>query len=660
MPPTRASREAFFTNRTDRELLNQLDDASVPRHVAIIMDGNGRWAAKRGVPRIFGHRAGAKAIRESIAASIELGIEYLTIYSFSSENWRRSAEEVDGLMGLFVEVLDNGLDNLMRQSVRVRVIGSEQGMPEATMRAFRRTENATAGNSALTLLVALNDTARTEIADAVREIAKETADGSLSPESIDEQTISAHLYTRDVPDPDLIIRTSGEMRVSNFLLWQLAYSEIWVTAVLWPDFKRGDLLRAVVDYQKRSRRFGGLFRSLPDEGVDRVGDQVEPVRREAVGDSRLDALQLAGDPAVGAREAQRRRRRVVCESAVVLLAVHQHEAGRVPQLVAEVAVALAALAVEVDAASQRGHRGEGEAQRVGAVAGDAAGEFGLGRGAYLGRQLGLAQPGAALFQQRCERDAVDQVDRIEHVAFALAHLVAVRVEHQAVDVDVAKRHLAGEVGRHHDHPSDPEEDDVVAGDEHRRRQEQVLLDRLARPAERRERHQRRRVPGVEHVLIALQRAAVTRRLRPRARLVLVARDDDAAVGAVPGRNLVAPPQLAADAPVLDVVHPLVVGVDPLLGNEAHLPRCDRVDRPLRDRLAVGARPGGRDEPLVGEHRLDDLAGARAARHHHAVLLRLDQQPLRVELGDDALACVEPVEAAVVYVSNLSVTNNRGQ
>jgi undecaprenyl diphosphate synthase len=257
MPTTRASLEAFFTTRNDRELLGQLDAESVPRHVAIIMDGNGRWATKRGMPRIFGHRAGAKAIRESIAAAIELGIEYLTIYSFSSENWCRSAEEVTGLMTLFVEVLEAEIDNLMRMDVRVRVIGSAEGVPEPTMDAFRRTEARTARNASLTLIVALNYGGRLEITEAVRTIAHEAASGTLAPDDITEQTISARLYTAEVPDPDLVIRTSGEMRISNFLLWQVAYSEIWVTAVLWPDFKRGDLLRAVVDYQKRSRRFGG-------------------------------------------------------------------------------------------------------------------------------------------------------------------------------------------------------------------------------------------------------------------------------------------------------------------------------------------------------------------------------------------------------------------
>ncbi|MHB1323090.1 MAG: isoprenyl transferase [Coriobacteriia bacterium] len=257
MARTPASLEAFFTSRADRELLGRFDVQSVPRHVAIIMDGNGRWASKRGLPRILGHKAGAKAIKESIATAIELGIEFLTVYSFSSENWRRSVEEVSGLMNLFVEVLEAELDNLMHEGVRVRVIGSDAGVPEPTMSAFRRTEQRTACNTRLTLLVALNYGGRAEIAEAARALAEEVAQGTLSPDHISETAISEHLSTAGVPDPDLVIRTSGEMRISNFLLWQIAYAELWVTAVLWPDFKRGDLLRAVVDYQRRSRRFGG-------------------------------------------------------------------------------------------------------------------------------------------------------------------------------------------------------------------------------------------------------------------------------------------------------------------------------------------------------------------------------------------------------------------
>lgn len=255
--PTRASLEGFFTTKTDRALLDRFDPRQAPTHVAVIMDGNGRWAAKRTLPRLFGHRAGAKAVRESIAACLELGIRYLTIYSFSSENWRRSDDEVSDLMSLFVEVLEAEMVNLMDKRVRVMLIGSEAGVPETTLRAFRRAEEKTAGNDRLTLVVALNYGGRLEITDAVRHIAREVAQGAQDPRTITEETVAQHLYTSTLPDPDLVIRTSGEMRISNFLLWQIAYSELWVTSTLWPDFKRGDLLKAVVDYQGRTRRFGG-------------------------------------------------------------------------------------------------------------------------------------------------------------------------------------------------------------------------------------------------------------------------------------------------------------------------------------------------------------------------------------------------------------------
>ncbi|MDI6900406.1 MAG: isoprenyl transferase [Anaerosomatales bacterium] len=257
MTPSDTTRGEFFSARRDRELLERFDPASVPTHIAVIMDGNGRWAAKRGLPRIAGHRAGAKAVRETIAAALELGVGYLTIYSFSSENWRRPADEVSGLMTLFVEVLERELTNLERQGVRVKLIGSTEGVPQATLEAFRRTEDRTKALDRLTLLVALNYGGRGEIADAVRTIASDVASGVLDPAAVDEDLISDRLYTSGIPDPDLVIRTSGEMRVSNFLLWQIAYSEIWVTSTLWPDFRRGDLLRAVVDYQGRTRRFGG-------------------------------------------------------------------------------------------------------------------------------------------------------------------------------------------------------------------------------------------------------------------------------------------------------------------------------------------------------------------------------------------------------------------
>lgn len=257
MSPTADSRARFFSAAPEPEILSRLDPNRIPRHVAVIMDGNGRWASARRLPRVAGHRAGAKAVRELISASIELGIEYVTIYSFSSENWSRPPDEVTGLMRLFVEVLERELSNLEKMHVRVRVTGELSGLPDDTVAAFHQTIERTAANTALTLVVALNYGGRAEIAHAARAIARQAVDDQISLDNIDEATVAANLYLPDVPDPDLLIRTSGELRVSNFLLWQIAYTEIWVTETLWPDFDRYDLLRAVVEFEARSRRFGG-------------------------------------------------------------------------------------------------------------------------------------------------------------------------------------------------------------------------------------------------------------------------------------------------------------------------------------------------------------------------------------------------------------------
>ncbi|MDP2181811.1 MAG: isoprenyl transferase [Actinomycetota bacterium] len=252
-----ASGADFFKGAESVSLLRDFDAERPPRHVAVIMDGNGRWATNRGLPRLAGHRAGAKAVRESIAAALELKVEYLTIYSFSSENWSRPRDEVSGLMDLFVEVLERELANLQKMDVRVRVIGQREGLPPSTAAAFAATEKATVGNTSLNLVVALNYGGRVEITDAVRAIATKVESGVLKADAIDEDTVARSLYTEGIPDPDLLVRTSGEMRVSNFLLWQIAYSEIYVTDTLWPDFDRTEFLRAVVDFQQRSRRFGG-------------------------------------------------------------------------------------------------------------------------------------------------------------------------------------------------------------------------------------------------------------------------------------------------------------------------------------------------------------------------------------------------------------------
>lgn len=247
---------AFFPHSRERELLASFDPDRVPRHVAVIMDGNGRWAEKRGLPRIAGHRAGWKAIREVLDACDTMGVRFLTLYSFSSENWRRPEDEVKGLMSLFVEVLEAELRGMEERGVRLKLIGRDYDLPSATREAFVRAQERTKDNTGMTLVVALNYGGRNEICDATRAIAREVAAGRLDADDITEDTIGARLYTRDIPDPDLVIRTSGEMRISNFLLWQIAYAELWVTQVLWPDFKRYDVLRAVVDYQKRGRRFG--------------------------------------------------------------------------------------------------------------------------------------------------------------------------------------------------------------------------------------------------------------------------------------------------------------------------------------------------------------------------------------------------------------------
>jgi undecaprenyl diphosphate synthase len=246
----------FFTDPGSSGLLERFDAAHAPQHVAIIMDGNGRWARARNKPRIAGHRAGAKALREAIRSAIELGVRYLTIYSFSSENWRRPPEEVRGLMRLFVEVLQREMVSLIEQGVRLRLVGRRSDLPDDVLSAFVDAEERTGGGRTLDLLVALNYGGRQEIVDAVRSIADSVADGTLSPDDVDEGLVSKAMYTGKVPDPDLVIRTSGEMRLSNFLLWQIAYSELWITDVLWPDFSRYDLLEACVDYQARQRRFG--------------------------------------------------------------------------------------------------------------------------------------------------------------------------------------------------------------------------------------------------------------------------------------------------------------------------------------------------------------------------------------------------------------------
>jgi undecaprenyl diphosphate synthase len=230
----------------------------IPRHIAIIMDGNGRWAQERGFPRVFGHRNGAAAVRRTIDEAGRLGVEYVTLYSFSIENWKRPAEEVRELMGLYLTYMSGEREHLVRENVRLMQIGRREGLPEEALAELDKTVEATRGCTGCTLVLAVNYGSRAEITDAVREIAEEARGGGLDPAEIDERTITRHLHTRDIPDPDLVIRTAGEMRVSNFLLWQISYAELYVTDAYWPDFGAENLRDAVRAYAARERRFGGL------------------------------------------------------------------------------------------------------------------------------------------------------------------------------------------------------------------------------------------------------------------------------------------------------------------------------------------------------------------------------------------------------------------
>ncbi|MBC7325152.1 MAG: isoprenyl transferase [Moorella sp. (in: Bacteria)] len=236
----------------------ELNPDKLPRHVAIIMDGNGRWAQQKGLPRTVGHRAGVESLRDIVKASVEWGIAILTVYAFSTENWKRPWEEVNALMNLLVEYLHRELAELKREGVEVRAIGRLEGLPPRAREELERARKETAGNKRLILNLALNYGGRAELVDACRQVARQVAAGQLRPEDIDEAVINSALYTGDLPDPDLLIRPSGEMRLSNFLLWQLAYTEFWLTEVLWPDFRREHLRQALLAYQRRERRFGGL------------------------------------------------------------------------------------------------------------------------------------------------------------------------------------------------------------------------------------------------------------------------------------------------------------------------------------------------------------------------------------------------------------------
>ena len=244
---------------TDEEdLLRVIDFTRLPRHVAIIMDGNGRWAQLRSKNRVEGHREGIHAVRDTVETAARLGIEVLTLYAFSIENWKRPESEVSVLMGLLKHYLRSELDTLLKNNIRFRVVGRAQELAPEIREELARAEERSAPDTGLQFNIALNYGGRAEITDAVKGLFAELLRDGRSPEAIDEASLAAHLYTAGQPDPDLLIRTSGEMRISNFLLWQIAYSEIWVTDVLWPDFRRRHLLQAIADFQKRERRYGGI------------------------------------------------------------------------------------------------------------------------------------------------------------------------------------------------------------------------------------------------------------------------------------------------------------------------------------------------------------------------------------------------------------------
>ncbi len=232
--------------------------ATLPAHVAIIMDGNGRWAKQRHLPRVEGHRQGAESVRAIVRAAGEVGVKYLTVYAFSVENWNRPKDEVDTLMKYLARYLKNEIGELNRNNVRLEVIGQIYRLPEFVQQQLEKTKAALSRNNGLTLILALSYGGRTEIVEAVREIAGKAREGRLDPAEVDEQAISQHLYTRHFPDPDLLIRTSGEQRLSNFLLWQTSYAEFVVTPTLWPDFRRQQFFDALEEYARRHRRFGGL------------------------------------------------------------------------------------------------------------------------------------------------------------------------------------------------------------------------------------------------------------------------------------------------------------------------------------------------------------------------------------------------------------------
>ncbi len=237
----------------------------LPIHIAIIMDGNGRWAKKKGNRRIFGHKNGVKAVKETVEAAGEIGLKYLTLYAFSTENWNRPKVEVDALMSLFISAVKNETKNLIKNNVRMKAIGNLETLPNSVLENLNEIIDKTKDNTGLTLILALSYSSRQEITNAVTNISKKITSGEILIENINEELISDHLYTKEFPDPELLIRTSGEYRISNFLLWQIAYAELYFTDTLWPDFSKEDFFNAVYNFQQRERRFGKTSEQLKNK-----------------------------------------------------------------------------------------------------------------------------------------------------------------------------------------------------------------------------------------------------------------------------------------------------------------------------------------------------------------------------------------------------------
>jgi len=244
------------------ELKERIDRERLPKHIAIIMDGNGRWAKKQGKLRVFGHEQGVIPVRETAEAAAELGVGYVTLYAFSKENWNRPKYEVDALMSLLVKTINKEIKTLQENDIRLQTIGDITSLPEKTQKQLQKAINDTANNKRMTLVLALSYGSRWEIVEACKQIAKKVKNNELSVEDIDNQLLSLNMNTADMPDPELLIRTSGELRISNFLLWQIAYTELVFTDKLWPDFRKEDLYEAILDYQNRERRFGKTSEQL--------------------------------------------------------------------------------------------------------------------------------------------------------------------------------------------------------------------------------------------------------------------------------------------------------------------------------------------------------------------------------------------------------------